>query len=388
MNPFNYFQPTEIIFGSGRIEEIGEVVSRFGKRCLLVTTPQSSSLGETFTQITKLLNRSGIVVEQFDGVIPNPTTETVAEGAHMAKTMRADVILGVGGGSSMDTAKAIAVEATHEGSCWDYLFFKTPPTPKTLPILTVSTTSGTGSHVTQVAVVTETKSQSKSALYHDILLPKVALIDPKLMMTVPPKITAFTGFDAFCHAFESLLHPDASPYTDLLAREAITLVINNLPSLLENGFQLEKREAMAWADTLAGLCIKSAGVTLPHGIGMAIGGLYPHVMHGESLAMVYPAFTRFTYAHAVPEFAFLGRILNPSLEGENDAYAAEMACGLMDQFLQTIGLWKGLKSVGILEFELDKLAHASMVLPDYKNNPKVPNREEILHLLQSSFERD
>lgn len=388
MKPFNYFQPTEIIFGAGRIAEIGNVVARYGKRCLVVTTANESPMRDMFTRVIDYLNRAGIVVAHFDGVIPNPTIDTIAAGTVLAKELEADVILGVGGGSSMDTAKAIAVEASHEGSCWDYLFFKTPPTEKTLPVVAVSTTSGTGSQVTQVSVVTEPQSKCKSALYNDVVLPKAAIVDPELMLSVPPRITACTGFDAFCHAFESFLHPAGSPYTDLLAKEAITLVLQHLPSLLDDGSLLKHREALAWADTLAGLCIKSAGVTLPHGIGMAIGGMYPHVAHGEALALVYPAFTRFTYAEAIPQFAFLGRVLEPRLENEPDAYAAEKSCDLLDQFLQTIGLWKGLDQVGVVEHELDELTQASMVLPDYKNNPRVPTEPQMREILLTCFHRD
>lgn len=387
MNDFNYFQPTELIFGTGRIAEVGDVVARFGKRCLMVTTPLNSPQRQLFEQIIAYLQNAGVIVAHFEKVIPNPTTETIAEGTAMAKALDADVILGVGGGSSMDAAKAIAVEASHEGSCWDYLFFKTAPTEKTLPVVTVTTTSGTGSHVTQVSVVTQTETQTKSALYNDVLLPKAAIIDPELMLTLPPKMTACTGFDAFCHAFESFIHPAASPYTQLLAKEAITLVINHLPWVMENGATLEHRKALAWADTLAGLCIKSAGVTLPHGMGMAIGGLYPHVAHGEALALVYPAFTRFTYADAVSQFAFLGRTLDPDLQNEDDEVAAEQSCKLLDQFLQTIGLWKGLSDVAVKEDELDALAEASMVLPDYQNNPRVATAPEMRELLQACFQR-
>ncbi|MBF0280788.1 MAG: iron-containing alcohol dehydrogenase [SAR324 cluster bacterium] len=385
MKNFDYYQPTKIAYGCGRLSEVGKIVAQYGKRCLLVSVPAFPEIEPVYDKVKALLQDANVAVAHFDGVIPNPTIATINAGTNVAKAHRADVVLGLGGGSSMDAAKAIAVEATHEGSCWDYLFYKQAPTEKTLPIIAVTTTSGTGSHVTQVAVVTNTAEKDKSALYNDNILPRVAVVDPELMLTVPPKTTACTGFDVFAHAFESFIHPAGSPYTDLLAKEAMTLVVNNLPSVVQEGSNLEGRKALAWADTLSGLCIKSAGVTLPHGIGMAIGGMYPHVAHGEALALVYPEFMRYTFRSAVSQFAAAGRLLNPDQEASPDETAAEASCGGIENFLKQIGLWKGLKDVAVPENELDQLAHASMVLPDYKNNPRIAGYEEMRGLLQSCY---
>lgn len=386
MREFNYFQPTEIRFGQGRLSEVGEVVATYGKRCLLVTVPTIPAFESVFTRVKDSLKAAGVEVAHFEGVIPNPTTESITAGADAAKAHNADVVLGVGGGSSMDSAKAIAVEATHEGTSWDYLFYRdSQPTEKTLPIIAVSTTSGTGSQVTQVAVITNTENRDKSAIYHSIVYPKVTIVDPELMLTVPEHITASTGFDVFCHAFESTLHPNASPYITMMAEEAIRLVLEHLPTAVKNGSDMEARTALAWADTLAGLCIANAGVTLPHGIGMAIGGMYPHVMHGEALALNYPAFTRYTFPHAFEQFAMLGRLFDSNLEDQGDEIAAEKACDELDSFMKEIGMWFGLADFDIPENELDDLAKQSLVLPDYKNNPHVATVEETKELLQQCY---
>jgi len=387
MKPFNYHQPTSIHFGAGRVSEVGEIVAKYGKRCLMVTVPVFDAVAPTFDKVKKSLEAAGIAVAHYDGVIPNPTTETITAGAKMANEHKADVVLGVGGGSSMDSAKAIAVEATHEGSCWDYLFFKTPPTEKTLPVVAVSTTSGTGSQVTQVAVVTNTAERCKSALYNSLIYPRAAIVDPELMVSLPPYMTACTGWDAFTHAFESYLHVGGSPYTDTLALEAITLIASHLPTAVKDGKDLKARGAMAWADTLAGLCIANAGVTLPHGIGMAISGLQPHIAHGEALAVTYPAFTRYTYPTAVERFATVGRILDPSLANEPDESAAKASCAVIDAFLKEIGLWLCFECLKFPKAELPELAKASMVLPDYKNNPRVATEAEILSILEESYQR-
>ena len=385
---FGNHVPTEIVFGSGTLATVGKTVARFGSRCLLVTGPKMGSAKSYLPRLIAYLDDAGVTVAHFDGVIPNPTTDTMSAGAQMAIEHRADVILGVGGGSSMDVAKAIAVEATHDGSCWDYLFYRdVAPTEKTLPVVAVSTTSGTGSQVTQVSVVTHTETRDKSALYNSLLFPRVAIVDPELMLSVPRHVTACTGFDAFTHAFESAIHINTSADIVSMAWEAISLVVTHLPTALNDGTNIEARTALAHADTLAGICIATVGVTLPHGIGMAIGGMYPHIAHGEALALNYPAFTRFTYASAVAPFARLGRLFNSELKSVDDETAAQRSCDELDEFLRDIGLWMGLEEKRVPEQELRALAQQCRVLPDYLNNPRVASEEEMLQLIQDCFRR-
>jgi alcohol dehydrogenase class IV len=386
MKNFNFHQPSEIIFGSGRLAEAGEIVLKYGKRCLMVTTPDTA-LKPLYGRVKKILTGAGIKVAHFSGVIPNPTTETSEAGSKMAVKHKADVILGLGGGSSMDAAKAIAVEATHTGSAWDYLFYKEPaPDPsKVLPVIAISTTSGTGSQVTQVSVITNTGERDKSALYNPVIFPKVAVVDPELMLTLPRMVTAQTGFDVFCHAFESMIHPGTGAYISLLAKEAIRLVVENLPKVLSNGTDLAAREKMAWADTLAGLCIASAGVTLPHGMGMAVGGMYPHVAHGESLAILYPACTKFTARSAIDQYAFMARAISPGLERVSDSEAADAAYEEIVKFLKSLGLYKSLSDVNMPAGEIEALAKQSMVLPDYQGNPKVATFGEMVELVKEAY---
>jgi alcohol dehydrogenase class IV len=385
MKLFNYHQPTEIRFGRGRLKEIPASVSRLGGRCLLVTVPDSPEFGGLFGRVKGMLAEAKIPTLHFSGVIPNPTTDVVTAGARMARDFKADVILGLGGGSSMDTAKAIAVEATHPGTAWDYLFFREKqPTDKTLPVIAVTTTSGTGSHVTQVAVVTNPAEKNKSALYHSLLYPRTSIVDPDLMLTVPARVTSATGFDVFAHAFESYINPGGSPYTDMMALEAIAIVSKFLPAAVKNGRNPEARERMAWADTLAGLGIANSGVTLPHGIGMAIGGLYPHISHGEALAVVYPAILRYSYRAAPAKFAAVGRIMNKRLAAETGLKAAEKSCAAIERFIRRIGLGLKLRELQVPKEELAALALQSLVLPDYRNHPKIATLDEVTKILGES----
>lgn len=388
MKSFNYHQTTEILFGKGRVRELAGIAKKYGNKVLLVTTAATiPALEDQYSKVKKILSDSGIDVAHYDGVIPNPTIETIIAGAEMAKNFGAEVIIGLGGGSSMDSAKAISVEATHEGTCWDYLFYKSPqPKPeKLLPVIAISTTSGTGSQVTQVAVVTNTQERDKSALYNNILYPQVCIVDPELMVTVPEFVTATTGFDVLCHAFESTINPGTGAYVDLLAWEAIAIVVENLPKLLTDLNDIEAREKMAWADILAGLCIANAGVTLPHGMGMAISGMYPHVAHGEALAIVYPACFEFTWEAAIPQFSKIARILNPALNSVSDKEAATKSPKEISKFLKQIKLDKKFSDIEVPENEIVKLAEQCMVLPDYQGNPRVATKEEMIELVKSSF---
>lgn len=385
MNAFSYHLPTRIRFGRGTSSEVGAAAAEFGQRVLLVTVPTFPEVESIYAKVRVSLEEAGLAVAHFDGVIPNPTTDVIAEGAQLARAHDADVVVGLGGGSSMDAAKAIAVEATHEGSCWDYLWFReTQPTEATLPVIAVTTTSGTGSQVTQVAVVTNPAERNKSAIYHPRAFPRVCIVDPELMATVPPRMTALTGFDAFTHAFESYIHANTSPYVELMAVEAITLVARHLPRAVRDG-NPDARDGLAWADTLAGLCIANAGVTLPHGMGMAIGGMYPHVAHGESLAVLYPAFARFTCEAAPRRFANLARILAPQLRDLSDVEAAHGASPALVRLLEEIGLDLSLRGLGVPEEELDDLAEQCLVLPDYENNPRVATLEDMKSILRESF---
>ena len=387
MKAFSYYAPTEIVFGAGRVKEVGEITARYGKKAMLVTVPEFPAVAELYATVKKSLTDAGVAWVHYDGVIPNPTTDLVTKGADIAKAEHVDVMIGLGGGSSMDTAKAIAVEATHPGTAWDYNCHTDGPTEKTLPIIAISTTAGTGSQTTPCAVITKTSDKDKSAIWHKNIFPKVAIVDPEVTLSLPKSVTAQTGFDAFCHNFEAYLSVNTNPLVECMALDAIRIVAEYLPKVLEDGSDLEARSKMAWADTLGGLTNASAGVTLPHGLGMQIGGHCPHVTHGQALAVFYPAFTRYTYSAAEQKFAAVGRIFDPALEQESDAVAAEKSCEAIDNFLKKIGLWISQKDLNVTKEDIREIADCGQVLGDYANNPRVATIPEMYDLLMSCYER-
>jgi alcohol dehydrogenase class IV len=385
LKAFEYQHAGEIIFGNGRISEVGSLVSRYGCRCLIVSGPKDGALRDLYPIVGDLLEHLGLDWEHYDGVLPNPTVDLISTGAKLAKKFKADVILGIGGGSSLDTAKAIAVEATHEGTSWDYLFFKQRPSNKTLPVVAVGTTSGSGSQATQVAVVTDTASRTKSALSNAHLIPRVGIVDPQLTLSVPSIVTATTGFDVLAHAFESILNARSNGATELFAWEALRRVVYDLPTAVQEGANLAARNSMAWADTLAGMSICRAGVALPHGIAMAVGGMFPSTPHGMALASVYRACLEFTWESAVSAFGRLARILKPSLEDVDMSDAAAACPVLVDEFMSGIGLAFSLRDFGISKDEIPALAKQSMILPDYTNNPRVPTYDQVVQIITASL---
>jgi len=388
MKNFDYYNPTDIRFGWGKIEEIGEIISQYGKKCLMVTG-SGKSLEPIRKKITKLCNDKKINVIRYNGVSTNPTTDMVNIGTEIAKKNDVDVILGVGGGSPIDVAKAISVGVTHDGEAWEYRVIDGKPIEdKLLPIIAVTTTAGTGTEVTPVSVITNPAIHLKYALADKLLCPNVAIIDPELTITMPAHITAATGWDAFCHSFESYTsQTSACDYIDMHALEGMRLVINYLSIALKDGQNREAREALHWANTLGGLSISNAGVTLPHGIGMAIGGNASHIHHGEALALMYPKINRWTWKYKIKKYADVGRLINPALKDEPDDVAAEKACDEMDNFLKEIGMWTSFKDKNVSKKTLNDIGKDTFKLPDYKNHAKVATADDVMDLLKKSYDQ-
>jgi alcohol dehydrogenase class IV len=383
----NYYNPTKLLFGWGRISEIGEIVAEYGKRCLMVSIP-TSVLDPVYAKITQICTDSGVKVFHFNGVQPNPTTDNVNAGVEVGKKNKVDVVLGVGGGSSMDTAKCISVGLTHKGEAWDYRVIDGKPIEDILlPIIAVSTTAGTGAEVTAAAVVSKTDIHLKYALYDKLLCPTVGIVDPELTLTLPPHITASTGWDAFCHSFEAYTHSAASDIVDMHALKGMELIIKNLPTAINNGQIREAREALHWANVLGGLAINNSGVTLPHGMGMAIGGSAPYIAHGEALAIMYPEINRWTWKELIKEYAIVGRMFNPTLNDLPDDVAAEKCCDEMDKFLKKIGMWMDFKGKNVPKSALKDINEDTFKLPDYENHIIVSNTDDIDNLLKKSYDR-
>jgi len=363
MHSFNFFTPTQIRFGVGRIKEVGDVISGYGKKCLMVTSANLEPLDKIHNRVKDILNSTNIEVFHFDGVIPNPTINSIEEGLEVALKNNIDCVLGLGGGSAMDTAKLIAfLFSNGKNPDWDSIF-KVYSNPfgfhnlshNCLPLITITTTSGTGSHVTQAAVVTDTRTNDKLTIFHQDIFPKISIVDPELMLSMPIGGTAATGFDVFAHAFESYLGDRTSPLTELMSLEAIKIVADYLPKLMHNPLDINFRTKLAWADTLAGMCLANGGADIPHPLSEIIGGICPRIAHGQCLALVYPEFLRYKKDKATSKFANVARKISSKFLEISDDETAEQFCEGMDQFLKKINLWASLKDYGVTELEYTKI---------------------------------
>ena len=324
-------------------------------------------------RIEKLLNSVDIEVFYFDEIVPNPTLEGINKGVAIAAENKVDFILGVGGGSVMDSAKLIALLYESKGvidwkaafSNYDHPFSFIKSKPSSLPFLAVSTTSGTGSQCTQAAVVSDTKNKEKITLFHLDLFPKAAIIDPELMLTVPDRVTAATGFDAFTHAFESYLGGRTSPLTEQLSLQSIKLVIENLPKAINEPNSIEYRTSLAWADTIAGICLSNGGADIPHPLGEIIGGICQRIPHGETLAMVYPKFLNYKKNIAIDKFETIANYLG--LEKKPEAFVNKVI-----ELLNITSLSESLEKAEINDLEKNEiLSHPLLKNLDPKNEQTI-----------------
>lgn len=382
---FTFYQPSKIHFGPGKLNELGQIAKNYGTKCLLVTTINEAPLDSLYARVIDLLSKDGIQVIHYDGVIPNPSTEVVEKGFALAKEHNVDLVLAVGGGSSIDTAKIIALTNGLEQIDWKYAFETytnpfgnyAPLSSKALPLIAVSTTSGTGSQVTQAAVITE--GTNKNTIFHPNNFSNECIIDPELMTTLPPRLTAATGFDAFCHAFESYINARASYFTEYQSLNAIQLIKENLPKVLKDSSNIEYRTNLALADTLAGTSLANAGAAAPHPLGEIIGGV-AHISHGETLAIVFPAFMKLEYKNNIAKFAKVARIFNPSLNNISAEEAAEKSSDAIIDFLKEINLSVTLKDYNVSEEQLNEILNCPIL-----NFLPFGSKEDLQNIIKESY---
>ncbi|TCK92466.1 alcohol dehydrogenase [Natranaerovirga hydrolytica] len=361
MNHFRFILPTEVIFGVDSIEQIGEIGNRYGKKALIVMGGNSARKSGLLDRVVGILKDKGIESAIFDKVTPNPTTEVIRGGVALAKEEKVDFIIGLGGGSAMDASKAIAFMSVSKGDILDYFpgekYFEEGP-QGALPLITVTTTSGTGSEANQVAVVTDTEGNRKCGLRTKDGYPTVAIIDPKLTVSVPPRITAATGLDVLYHALEAYVSKKASPYTDLLAIEAMGLVSKSLAKAVKDGADIEARADMSLANTFAGMAIDHGGTVAIHATSHPVSAYYDSP-HGEALSAVAPTYLKHYYRTDIPKFAKIAELLGCQEAGLTQEQKAEKASEYLIKLLEEVDLRITLSDLGVTEDMIDTLTKNS-----------------------------
>lgn len=302
---FNYYLPVHLIFGRGEVNRIGEIAGAYGKKALIVTGQNSTKKSGLLDRVTDLLKKAGVETAVFDQVRQNPLTTTAKEGALAAKEQGCGVVIGLGGGSILDCAKAIAFLAVNDGDINDYIFNRITGNDA-LPLILVPTTCGTGSEGNGFAVLTNPETGDKKSLRSDKIIAKASIIDSELMETMPGSVLSAVGFDALCHSMEAYLSKLAQPVTDLLCVQAMKAIGSSLVSLYQGTGGADMWDAVTWASTMGGMVIHTAGVTLPHAMEHPASGCR-NIVHGRGLAALTPAITESSINAAPGRYAVISQ---------------------------------------------------------------------------------
>ena len=358
MNPFTFQTCPNIVFAPGASSRIAGIVAETGaRRVLLVTDAGVRGAGLTRGAEAELA-AAGIALSVFDRVVADPPAAVVEAAAAQARAEGVDLVLSIGGGSALDTAKLVAYLA-RSGEALDTLYGVDIAKGQRLPLVLVPTTAGTGSEVTPIAIVT-TPSEEKKGVVSRRLLPDWAILDPELTLGLPAPVTAATGIDAMVHAIEAFTSRHRkNPISDQFARQALALLSGNLREACRDGRNLEARSAMLLGASLAGMAFANAPVAAVHALAYPIGALF-HVPHGLSNALVLTPVMRFNLSEATPLYAELAPILDPTAAGRPAADAAGMFVAALEALCRDCGVPASLAAVGIGPGDLDRMAADAM----------------------------
>lgn len=309
MIAFNFNNPTNLIFGSGTLNELGNQTMPGKKAMLLISNGKSTKTNGSFDRTIEQLQKAHVEVAVFDKIMENPLKEVVMEGAAFARENGCDFIVALGGGAVLDASIAIAAMATNPGDLWDYVqggTGKGKPMPnKGLPIVTIATTAGTGSEINAYGVISNAETKEKIGFGAPELVPVLAIVDPELMVTVPSKYTAYQGFDALFHNTEVMISKGVNILSEALALSAIEAIAKYLPRAVRDGKDLEAREHVAYGSTLAGMTMQLTSTTAKHSMEHSMSAYHHNLPHGAGLIIISKAFYEFFIEHHACDAQFI-----------------------------------------------------------------------------------
>jgi alcohol dehydrogenase YqhD (iron-dependent ADH family) len=377
---FESYNPTRLIFGAGSIKKLGSVAAAYGKKVMIVTGGGSVKKSGTFDKAVASLKEAGVAFVECSGVEPNPRITTVARGAKIALEEKCDVIIAIGGGSTMDASKVMAAAFYYDGDPWDMIFHGQPnphiPT-RALPVITVPTLAATGSEMNCGAVITNETTKEKSFAQTECLYPKVAIVDPELTVSVPKNHTAYGVCDLITHVTESYFNGvDGTPIQDRFSEGVILTAMEWGPRAIANGADIEARAQIQWAAILALNGWVNAGTNGGFPVHMIEHTLsaFHDITHAAGLAVVNPSWMRFSAKHNPAKFVqFAERIFGLKGKGPDDLECALKGIDKFEEFLKSIGCPARLSEVGIDGSELVKYAEETIrIIND--GNGKLPAR--------------
>ena len=380
---YQFQTPTKIISGIGSTAEIIKELNAINaKKVLLITDPGLVQAGVA-QQVVEMLKQAAVEVEIFDAVEPDPSIQVATKAAEMAKNVKANVLIALGGGSAIDTAKSAALLVTNGGYLKDYAGVNKVVKP-ILPLIAVPTTAGTGSEVTIFAVMSDPEKQEKFTISSALIAPAVAVLDPLLTLKLPPSVTAFTGMDALTHAIEAFTSSIAQPATDALALSAIKLILKHLPVAVGRGDNIKARDGMLQASLLAGIAFNNAFLGLAHAIASPLGGHF-HVPHGLANAVMLPYVMEYNLPTAVRRYAEIGCALGLQAVGDTPRAVAEKTVAAITQLARDINIPEKLSNIGAKEELLPLVARDALKSIQLKFNVRNASEKEILALLQKAY---
>lgn len=351
MVTFNFYNPTRIVFGSGKLSTLHEQALPGKKALLLISNGKSTKLNGSLNTVETQLDEAGVKYVLFDKIMENPVKEVIMEGAAYARANNCDFILALGGGAVLDSSKAISAMATNDGDLWDYVTGGTgkamPLKNKGLPIVTVPTSSGTGSEINCWGVISNLETHEKIGFGAECLTPALSIVDPALMKTVPPKYTAYQGFDALFHNTEVMMSSGVNLLSEAIALSAIENIAKYLPIAVKDGGNLDAREHVAYAATVAGITMQLTSTTAQHSMEHAMSAYHHNLPHGAGLIMISVEFARyFIEKHACDEqFVKMARAMGiPDADKPQDFITAlvnlQKACGVDNLKMSDYGIEK------------------------------------------------
>ena len=378
--------PPLLRIGPGSIDSIGELTATLGsRRPLIVTDRYLTSIGTTH-RVAELLTAGGAQVEIYDGTIPDPTTDSLSDGLAAVEQHAADSIVALGGGSPIDTAKALAVLAVRGGSMSE---LKAPYRYEgsTLPVIAIPTTAGTGSECTMFTIITDSASGEKMLCAGPSYMPVAGVVDHELTLSMPPRLTADTGIDALTHAVEAYVSRRANAVSDTFALAAIARIGRHLRSAYADGDDATARGEMMLAATLAGVAFSNASVALVHGMSRPLGAHF-HVAHGMANAMLFAEVTAFSLSAAENRYADCARALGIASAGDPDTTAAEALVRELRQLSSDLEVpTPALRGVERDRWDaaVPTMAQQAIASGSPANNPRIPSAEEIEGIYQRIY---
>ena len=351
MIAFEFYNPTKIVFGSGRLDTLSEQALPGKKALLLISNGRSTKVNGSLDRVKAQLGKAGVQYVVFDGIMENPVKEAVMAGAKCARDNGCDFILALGGGAVLDSSKAISAMATNDGDLWDYVVGGTgkgkPLAHAGLPIVTIPTSSGTGSEINCWGVISNLETKEKIGFGAECLVPVLSVVDPELMRTVPPKYTAYQGFDALFHNTEVMMSNGVNVFSEAIALSAIENIAKYLPRAVKDGSDLEAREHVAYGSTVAGITMQLTSTTAQHSMEHAMSAYHHNLPHGAGLIMISVEFARyFIERHACDgQFVKMARVMGmPEADKPEDFLTAlvalQKACGVDDLRMSDYGIEK------------------------------------------------